>query len=93
MSKELDKIAIEAGQIVKKGQLIYKRLKKQYDPKYRGKYLAIEVKSGEAFLGKDGAEATIRAQKKYPSRKVFLQKVGFDSAELMMNWYISHQHG
>jgi len=94
MSKALNKIAIEAEQIVKKGQQIYRRVKKQYDPKYRGKYLAIEVKSGDVFFGKDGVKASQRSLSKYPDRKVFLQKIGFDSAEVMLNWYLSHpRHG
>ena len=95
MSKKLDKIAVEAERVVKKGQRIYARVKKNYDPKYRGKYLAIEVEGGEVFLGKDGVSAREKAHEKYPNKMVFLQKIGFDTAESVLRSYsqtLPHGH-
>lgn len=95
MGKELDKIAVEAERIVKKGKHIYTRVKKKYEPKYRGQYVAIEIESGEVFLGKTGVSAREKAHKKYPKKMVFLQKIGFDTAESVLRSYteiLPHGH-
>lgn len=67
--------------IAKEGQIIYSKIKNQYEPKENGKYLAIEIDSKEIFLGKTGAEATIKARHKYPNKIFYLVKIGFTSAE------------
>ncbi len=43
---------------------------------HRGEYLAIEVESGDYFLGADLAEALERAEKKHPNKEFFIIRVG-----------------
>ena len=81
----LKKVDIE--KVVKKGKGIYEKIKGQYEPKENGKYLAIEVESGETFMAKDGAEAIITAKKKYSDKYFYLVKIGFTSAEAVAKLY------
>lgn len=81
----LKKVNIE--KIANEGQKIYERIKGQYEPKYNGKYLAIEIDSGEVFMGKDGSAAMYKAQTKYPKKYFFLVKIGFTVAETIAKSY------
>jgi len=56
-----------------------------YDRKYRkhleakewGKVVAIEVESGEAFIGRTVLEAAMKARKKFPDRLFYFIRVGY----------------
>ena len=95
MSNNLDLVKkADISAIAKKGKKIYEKIKDQYDPKYRGQYVAIEIMSGDIFLGKDGVEAMEMAEKKYPDKVFFLQKIGFDTAEkIFQSWFNHTAHG
>ena len=95
MGNDLDLVKkANISAIAKKGSKIYKKIKGNYDPKYHGQYLAIEVKSGDIFLGKDGVEAMEKAEKKYPDTVFYLQKIGFDTAErIFQSWSGTTLHG
>lgn len=88
MNNDLDllKHPKEIGRIAKKGQRIYDGIKKKYEPKHRGKYMAIDVCSGEVFLGKSGSEAMIRAKKKYPDSALYVERVGHDAAYTILHY-------
>jgi hypothetical protein len=62
--------------IVRRGLQIYNKLKRVLEAKHWGKYLAIETKSGELFLGRTMDEALDTAEQKYPEAKFFVVKVG-----------------
>ena len=84
----------DISDIAKKGKKIYEKIKGRYDPKYHGQYLAIEVKSGEVFLGKDGVVVIEKAEKKYPDTVFYLQKIGYDTMEKIFNsWFSPSTHG
>ena len=96
MNKDIDLLKHPeiVQRISQKGRRIYNKIKKQYDPKYRGRYLAIEVDSGDVFLAKTGVEAREKAHEKYPDKVVFLEKIGFDTAEAMYkSWFGHSAHG
>lgn len=67
------------------GKKVYEKIKNQYEPKYNGKYLAIEPESGEAFMHNDAAYAMIKAKKKYPERLFFVLKIGCEVAETSLS--------
>ena len=76
--------------IVREGQKIYEKIKSNYDPKYTGQFLAIDIDSSEVFLSNDGALAVEKAKEKYPEKVFYLIKIGYESAEtvaqsLMLN--------
>jgi hypothetical protein len=60
------------------GKQIYdERLKKILEPSYKGKIVAIEVDSGDYFLGDTVVEAIKKAEEKYPDELFYLVRVGF----------------
>lgn len=64
-----------------KGERIYRtRLKKLLEPTKRGWYVAIEVESGDYFLGQTTIEALEKAEAKYPDKQFYVVKVGFPAA-------------
>ncbi len=54
--------------IAKQGTKVYERVKSDYDPKQRGKFLAIEIDSKSVYLAETSAEALELARKKHPNR-------------------------
>jgi len=71
--------------IAQKGQEIYDKIKNKYLPQDKGKFLAIDIESGEAFLGITSAEALELASQKYPEKVFYVVKIGFDVTEIMAN--------
>ncbi|MBI3818864.1 MAG: hypothetical protein HY286_09265 [Planctomycetes bacterium] len=69
--------------IVDEGSKIYDQIKVQYDPKEKGKFLAIEVESQKAYLGTTSAEALAAARDAHPNKVFYVVKIGYDVAETM----------
>ncbi len=69
--------------IAEKGARIYEKIKIRYDPKYKGKFLAIEVDSEKGYLGDTSAEAVELAKKEHPNKIFYVVKIGFEVAETM----------
>jgi hypothetical protein len=68
--------------ITAKGETIYAtRLKVHLEPAYVGKYVAIEVDSGDNFLGRTLVEAGRNARAKYPDKVFHFIKVGSPVAQ------------
>lgn len=67
--------------IAEEGAKIYERIKINYDPKERGKFLAIEIESKQTYLGNTSAEALELARQKHPDKVFYVAKIGFDVAE------------
>jgi hypothetical protein len=55
---------------------IYARLKDKLT-EYKGKIVAIEVESGDYFLGENTIDAYNKAVKKYPLKEFFFKRIGF----------------
>ncbi len=62
--------------IVRRGFQIYNKLKSTLEAEHYREYVAIEVKSGEYFLGKTMDEALELAEQKYPKAKFFVVRIG-----------------
>ena len=68
----------DTEELAKAGEEIYEtRLKALLEPKYRGKIVAIEVESGEYFLGDREVEAFEKGRKKHPAKVFYFKRVGF----------------
>lgn len=66
-------------QVAAKGEEIYQeKLKTMLEPSNNGKFVAIEVVSGEHFVGSTILEAVALARKKYPNRLLHTIKVGYE---------------
>ncbi len=66
----------------RKAEAIYaRRYRDEFESKYHGKIVAIEVQSGDAFVGKTELDAIDKARKKYPDRLFFFLRVGYKAAQ------------
>lgn len=61
-----------------KARKIYKEnFKDKLEPNENGKIIAIEVDSGDMFLGESVTEAAMKARKKYPDKFYYFIRVGY----------------
>lgn len=74
--------------IADEGMKIYEQIKDRYEPDKNGKFLAIEVESGNAYLGDTGAEAITEAKSHHPDKRFYLAKVGFETTEMIAGHYL-----
>ena len=66
----------------RKAEAIYNRkYRATLEPKYRGQIVAIDVESGDAFVGKTERAAFDKAYKKHPNRLFFFMRVGYKAAQ------------
>lgn len=69
--------------IAEEGARIYDQIKVQYDPQQRGKFLAIDIDSKDAYLAATSADALALARQAHPNKVFYVVKIGFDVAETM----------
>lgn len=69
--------------IAEEGAKIYEQVKVNYDPKEKGKFLAIDIDSKKVYLGNTSAEALESAKQNHPNKVFYVVKIGFDVAETM----------
>ena len=63
-------------ELCSKGEKVYAGIKEKLEPMLNNKFVAIEVDSGDYFIGNDAIEATNKAREKYPSSVFFLVRIG-----------------
>lgn len=64
-------------QMVKRGKEIYqKRLKTMLEKDHQGEIVAIEVDSGDYFLGRTVIEAADKGKKKHPEKGFYFIRIG-----------------
>ncbi len=68
---------MDKNELVEKGKEIYKKIKDKLEPAHKGEIVAIEVKTGDYFLGKDLIEADEKAREKYPDEVFYFNKIGY----------------
>lgn len=79
-------LLLKPNEIAEKGEAIYKEIKDKLEPEYVGKVVAINVETGEYFLGKDTVEADHRARAKYPEDVFHLVRVGYPAVHSFKGW-------
>lgn len=71
-------------EIAKKGQELYDtKLKTKLEKRFYGKYAAIDVESGEYFIGDTLVDALTKAKTKFPSQIFHSVKIGSTGAFTM----------
>lgn len=70
-------IDVDTRELSEKGEEIYKRLKDQLEPLYKGKIMAIEINSGDYFIGDTLSEACTKAKQKYPDKIFHFIRIGY----------------
>ena len=68
---------IDTRRIGEKGREIFKKISEELERDYHGKFVAIEVDSGNYFMGDTSIEADKKAKKKYPDKVFYLGRVGY----------------
>ena len=71
--------------ISRKGAKIYEREISKYEPKQNGKFLAIDIESGETFLARTSSEAVEKAREKHPNRIFYVVRIGYSVVETLAN--------
>lgn len=77
--------------IAEEGSKIYEEIKSNYDPKEKGKFLAIDIESKNPYLGNTSAEALDLARQNHPNTVFYVIKIGFDVAETMARSYTENK--
>lgn len=72
---------VDIQKIAEEGSKIYQQIKFQYDPKEKGKFLAIDIESKSAYLGETSVDALNSARQEHPNKVFYVVKIGFDVAE------------
>ena len=67
-------------QIGREGRRLLESIQGCFAREDYGKFVAIDVDSGEYFLGETGIEATRKAQAKYPGKVFYMGRVGCRTA-------------
>src|ERR1700710_2185486 len=69
------------GEVVERGEKLYEQsIRQQVEAGNVGKYLVINVETGQWELNEDHSEAILRARAKYPSAGLFGMKIGYPAA-------------
>lgn len=63
-------------EVIKKGNEIYEDKKTELEPENNGKYITIEVNSGDYFIGDTREEAVSAARIKYPKIILYVRRIG-----------------
>lgn len=80
-------------ELSKKAGDIYNSLSEEFKKLNNGKYIAIEVRTGDHFIGETREEAVSQAHKKHPGILIFVRRVGtiekisLHSSQLFNNGY------
>jgi len=69
-------LVADTQQVVTKGKAIYQRVQRELEEQYSGRFVAIEVESGNYFVGETLTEADAKAREKYPDRVFYIVRVG-----------------
>ncbi len=75
-------------EIAEKGVAIYEKIKGEYEPKYNGKFLAIDVSSGKTYMADTSGEAIEKAKDENPDTLFYLVRIGFDVAATLATPYV-----
>ena len=76
LKKLKSKARYTTKELCSKGEKIYAEIKEKLEPTLNNKFVAIEVDSGDYFIGNDAIEATNKARERYPGSVFFLVRVG-----------------
>ena len=70
----------DVRKISQKGQQLFEALDPELREQHRGQFIAIEVDSGDYFIGETEMEANQKARAKHPGKVFFLGRIGYPTA-------------
>ena len=68
---------VEMKKMMDKANVFFKKINKKLLSEYKGKIVAIDVESGDYFMGDSGLEACEKGKKKYPNKIFVCKRIGF----------------
>ncbi|HEY4520549.1 MAG TPA: hypothetical protein VJJ72_01980 [Candidatus Paceibacterota bacterium] len=79
---------VDVQHIAEEGARIYKKIKPQYDPEKKGKFLAIDIDTRKTYLASTSTGALEKARENHPNKIFYIIKIGFDAAETMAQSFL-----
>jgi len=70
-------------EIAEKGEKLYESIKKVLEPEHKGEIVAINVNTGDYFLGKTPQEADKKARERFPDEVFYIKRVGYRAVHKM----------
>ncbi|MCL5070819.1 MAG: hypothetical protein M1308_07975 [Actinobacteria bacterium] len=67
---------LDKEEFTEKGKAIYKKLQPEFK-KNKGKIVAIEVESGNYFIGEDELDAALKARRRFPDKIFVFFRIGY----------------
>jgi hypothetical protein len=69
------------SEIVRRGEEIYKqKIRAQVEPQHKGKFLVVDVDTGDYEIDSDELAAFQRARSKRPDAQLYLLRIGYPTA-------------
>ena len=62
---------------------LFEKINKDLSSKFKGKIVAIDMESGNYFIGSSEIDAYKKAAKQYPNKQFVYKRIGFDSAHFV----------
>lgn len=70
-------------EIAEKGEQLYEKIKEVLEPEHKGEIVAINVNTGDYFLGKTPQEAEKKARERFPDEVFYIKRVGYRAVHKM----------
>ncbi|CAD6492952.1 MAG: hypothetical protein CHKLHMKO_00381 [Candidatus Argoarchaeum ethanivorans] len=71
---------VDIRKIGEKGRELFKKISDELQRDYRGKFVAIDVDSGDYFVGDTSVDAGKKARGTYPGKVFYLGRIGYRAA-------------
>jgi hypothetical protein len=76
-----------SDEIVERGQALYdQQIREKVEPQQNGKFLVLDIETGEFEIDPDSVAALERATAKHPDAPLYLLRVGFPTAVTLGAW-------
>ena len=68
---------------LKKANIMFEDIDRKLESKYKGKIVAIDIESGDYFIGDSELDSYKKAIQKHPNKKFIFKRVGYSSTHLV----------
>ena len=79
MSTKISENLVNTKEIGRKGRKILETISENLKKEHFGKAVAIDIETGNYFIGDTGIEATQKAREKHPNKVFSLGKIGYST--------------
>jgi hypothetical protein len=77
-----------SDEIVERGQALYdQQIREKVEPQHKGKFLVLDIETGDYEIDTDSVSALERATAKHPDPALYLVRVGFPTAVTLGPWF------